>query len=198
MAVARFLAPDSALSKIHLNTAALTLSSVVGLALLTAASAAVRIPVPGTPVPITLQTLAVLLAGFTLGPRRGAASQMLYLSLGMTGLPVFAAASLSASPFTGGYLVGFVFAALAVGALRRRLPDTIGGIFVAAVGGTAVIFTFGLAWLTWVLGGHVALALAQGLFPFLPGAVLKITAAVAIVRTASSVRRLLAGSPPSD
>jgi len=184
--------------KPNLNAAALTLIGVGGFALLTAASAELRIPAPGTPVPITLQTLVVLLAGFALGPVRGAASQGLYLAVGTAGLPVFAAASRTLSPVTGGYLIGFVFAALAVGYLHRRLPSTLGAMALTTAIGTAIIFAFGVGWLTWLLGGNVALAAQQGLFPFLPGAVLKGAAVVGIVRAASTVRRRLAETPNSN
>jgi biotin transport system substrate-specific component len=135
----------------------------------------------------------VLLAGFALGPTRGAASQALYLALGLSGLPVFAAASVGTAPFTAGYLVGFLPAAVTVGVIHRRLPETLASLALAATAGTAVIFISGIGWLAWMLGGNVPLAMQQGLVPFLPSAVLQGAAAVGIVRAASSARRRLAG-----
>ncbi|MCP4247663.1 MAG: biotin transporter BioY, partial [bacterium] len=98
-------------------------AGVVGFALLTAMGAQIAIPVPGSPVPITMQTFFVLMAGMTLGPRLGVASMAFYLLLGMTGYHVFAAAWWSPGNFlgpTGGYLIGFVLAQPIVGALARR------------------------------------------------------------------------------
>lgn len=195
MATARLTARIPASCRPQIGAVAAGAIGVLAFTLLTAAFAAVRIPVPGTPVPITLQTLAVLLAGFALGPTRGAASQALYLALGLSGLPVFAAAGIGTAPFTAGYLIGFAPAAITVGIIHRRLPKTLGSLALAATAGTAVIFISGVGWLAWMLNGNLALALQQGLYPFLPGAVLKGAAAVAIVQGASAARRRLVGGP---
>src|SRR5262245_52763921 len=97
---------------------------VIGFALLTWAGAKVAVPLPFTPVPGTLQTLAVLLAGAMLGARAGAASQMAYLVMGLAGLPVFALPGAGPAYFlgpTGGYLVGFILAAWRHGSLPRTV-----------------------------------------------------------------------------
>ena len=145
---------------------------------LTALGAFVRIPLPFTPVPITLQTFFVLSAGVALGRRAGALSQGLYLALGCLGAPYFAGGESGlaylAGP-TGGYLLGFPLAAWLVGALagagsERRPLGVVGSLLVAS----AVIFVSGAGWLA-VWGGYtVGAALAVGVLPFLPGLVVKV------------------------
>src|SRR3954467_8614038 len=102
------------------------LALVLGAALLTALCAQVSIPVPGSPVPITGQTFAVLLCGAALGANRGAAAMGLYLLLGVVGLPVYADADSGVHVVwgaTGGYLVGFVIAGYVVGRLAEARLD---------------------------------------------------------------------------
>jgi biotin transport system substrate-specific component len=164
---------------------------IAGFALATAAGALVRIPLPFTPVPVTLQTLMVLLAGAMLGSGRGAASQLLYLSGGLAGLPFFAgsAAGLAvlAGP-TGGYIAGFVVAALVAGRLAPRTRSWIGtaGVFTLA---TAVILALGALHLAlFYTGGRVGAALTLGAVPFLPGAAIKIGVATAMYRAWRRIR----------
>jgi len=98
----------------------------VGFALLTVIGAKIRVPLPFTPVPGTLQTIPVLLAGILLGARAGASSQILYLSLGMAGIPVFALAGAGPAYLlgpTGGFLPGFVAAAFVTGRRFRLQGD---------------------------------------------------------------------------
>ncbi len=157
-------------------------ASVVGFALLTAAGAHLAVPVPGSPVPITLQTLFVLLAGMTLGPRLGTLSMGFYLLLGMTGYHVFAAASWGHGNVlgpTGGYLIGFVLAQPVIGALARRSRGRSPGLLAAALAGNMVIFAVGLLWLQVWMQATPTQALAMGLGPFIPGLILKTAAAVA-------------------
>ena len=166
-------------------------AGVVGFALLTAAGAHLAVPVPGSPVPITLQTLFVLLAGMTLGPRFGALSMGFYLLLGMTGYHVFAAASWGQGNIfgaTGGYLIGFVLAQPVIGALSRRSNSPrasltrlsmTSSLLAAALAGNLIIFTIGLVWLQLWMNTAPVQTLAMGLWPFVPGLVLKTAAAVA-------------------
>jgi len=130
------------------------------------------------PVPITGQTLAVLLAGILLGSIRGGLSQIVYLSVGLTGFPFWFAAG---GPLgmarligpTGGYLIGFVFAAFLVGWLAERGWDKkIKTAISAMLIGNIVIYIFGLFW----LANFIPLKglLAAGLYPFIPGDALKI------------------------
>lgn len=165
-----------------------TAVAVVAVALLTAVAAQVRIPLPFTPVPITGQTFAVVLGGAALGMRAGAASQLLYLTLGAVGLPVFTEASGGVQVFagvTGGYLVGFVVAAALVGWLAERRYDR---RFVTAVWlfalGNLVIYAIGVPWLMAVTGFGPGEALAKGVVPFLVGDLLKIAAAAGLTPTA--------------
>jgi len=156
---------------------------VVGFALLTAGAAQIVIPLGFTPVPITGQTFAVLLAGGVLGAFRGAASQVLYVALGAIGLPFFAGGTGGWEVVTGataGYLVGFVVAAFIIGALAERRQDRkVWTAIPAFIAGTIVIYVFGAAWLGYRLGvpltgppGETS-AVALGVAPFLVGDTLK-------------------------
>src|SRR5437763_5242367 len=146
----------------------LTIAGVVGFALALAAASQVAIPLPFTPVPITLQPLVVVLAGLMLGPVAGAASMVLYLAAGAAGLPVFApiGAPGIARFFgpTGGYLIAYPAAAFVSGALARRAP-TLLRRWLAATAGTVVILFGGVAQLA-LLNQSIARAVAIGLTPF--------------------------------
>ena len=161
--------------------AVITAALVVGFALLTAAAAQVRVPLPFTPVPVTGQTFAVLLAGAALGSRAGAASQGLYILLGLGGLPFFQGGNGGweyASGSTMGYLLGFVVAAAAIGYLAERKQDrTIATALPAFLAGTVVIYLFGVTWLMVALQTDLADALAKGFVPFVIGDLLKIALA---------------------
>ena len=119
-------------------------------AFVAALSAQIAVRLPFSPVPITGQTLAVLVVGGLLGSRRGALCVLTYLAEGAVGLPVFAGAGMGIAYLlgpTGGYLVGFPIAALAVGALSSRWQGRgAGARFVACLSGVAVIYLFGAAW----------------------------------------------------
>jgi len=149
---------------------ALLLSAVVCFALLTWAGARMAVPLPLTPVPGTLQTLAVLLAGLCLGAGAGASSQVLYLSLGLAGLPVFALPGAGPGYLigpTGGYLIGFALAAWVTGWIAGREPaGRPVSIITALFAGSAVIHASGLAWLTLQMGGDFASAWALAPMPF--------------------------------
>lgn len=151
-------------------------AGVVGFALATAAGAQIAIPLPGTPVPVTLQTLFVLLAGITLGPRLGALSMAFYLLLGTTGYHVFAGGNWGLNTVfgaTGGYLVGFVLAQPVLGTLAQPGQRTWPGLLQAVVAGNAIIFVCGLIWLAvWSRAG-LQQTLQWGLWPFLPGLIAK-------------------------
>lgn len=145
-----------------------TLLGIVGFALVLAAASQVAIPLPFTPVPITLQPLVVVLAGLMLGPVAGAASMVLYLAAGAAGLPVFApiGAPGIARFFgpTGGYLIAYPAAAFVAGGLARRAPSLIGR-WLAATAGVAVILAGGVAQLA-ILDASLGRALVFGLTPF--------------------------------
>lgn len=154
---------------------------VVGGSLLVALSAQLVVYLPFTPVPITGQTLGVLLVGATLGARRGAAALALYLAEGAVGLPFFAGGMAGAAVLlgpTGGYLLAFPLAAFVTGRAADRGWDRRGLTTAAAMSlGAAVIFAGGLAWLSFFVGWERVWV--AGLVPFLPGALLKIIVASA-------------------
>src|ERR671924_610003 len=129
---------------------------VVGGALLIAGGAQISIPLPFTPVPITGQTFGVLLVGASLGPWHGASSGALYLLLGGIGLPFYAGGTggwTHVEGATGGYLLSYMFAAWATGALAQRGWDRkIGSSIGAMLTGNVIIYLFGLPWLAWQLG----------------------------------------------
>jgi len=170
-----------------LPSSSLTLRRALGVALgaaLVALAAQVSVPLPGTPVPLTLQPLAVLIVGGLLGPGLGATSLILYLGLGAAGLPVFTPIGLPGvarliGP-TGGYLLSYPFAAFAVGRLSgdgRRLPQ----LALATLAGLVLIHLGGLAQLL-VLTGSIATAARFGTIPFLLGDFVKLAIAVLILR----------------
>lgn len=154
---------------------------VVGFALLTALMAQVRLPLPFTPVPVTGQTFAVLLSGAALGWRLGAVSQGLYVALGALGLPFYAGGNGGweyATGSTGGYLVGFVVAALVVGHLAERRHDrTVATAVPAFLTGTVIIYLFGVSWLAWSLGVGAVEAMELGMVPFVVGDLVKVVLA---------------------
>ncbi len=158
---------------------------VLVFAVLMILGAHVRIPLPWTPVPLTLQTLFLSLAGAALGGGLGALSQALYLGLGASGLPVFtggAAAAALLGP-TAGYLIGFVPAAALTGRLIHRTPAPgILRIFGGMAAGILVVHACGAFWLSWSWQLTPGQALLQGVVPFIPGDLLKAAAAAALFR----------------
>lgn len=130
-----------------------------------------QVAIPLQPVPITGQTLGVLLVGALLGSKRGALALLVYLAEGAVGLPVFAGGTGGltrlAGP-TGGYLLGFVLAAFLVGRLSERGWDRRFMItLIAMLAGNAAIYALGLPWLANFIGWEMAFK--AGLLPFIPG-----------------------------
>jgi len=150
---------------------------VIGGSLLMGLSAQIAVKLPFSPVPVTCQTLAVLMAGALLGRIRGSLSVLTYIAGGVAGLPVFAfgrgGLAVLAGP-SGGYLIGFVAAAYMTGFLAergwdRRFSTTI----LAMLLGDAALYAFGLLWLSCLFGLN-RMVLAMGLYPFIAGDILKI------------------------
>jgi biotin transport system substrate-specific component len=162
---------------------------VAGFSLIIAVSAQVSIPLPFTPVPVTLQTFAVVLAGALLGSKRGTAAVLAYLAEGFAGLPVFSLGSAGLVHLlgpTGGYLVGFVAAAWLTGFLvERRLASILPGALLVLVIGHLVPYVTGVAWLSVPLG--ISRALSLGFFPFLVGDALKVAASVGVLAGANLI-----------
>jgi biotin transport system substrate-specific component len=168
---------------------AIRAASVALFVALTAAAAQVSIPLPFTPVPLTLQPMVVLLGGAVLGARLGMSAQILYLLLGIAGLPVFAASpvlpqgALRLIGPTGGYLMSYPFAAFLAGWLAERgLDRRYLTSLLAMACGLAVIFFGGVLWLALLARGGVGLdaALRTGLYPFLPLDVFKLLIAAGV------------------
>ncbi|WP_306052550.1 biotin transporter BioY [Natronococcus wangiae] len=163
------------------------------LAALLGASAPVSIPIPLSPAPITLQVLFVFLAGLLLGPVWGVVSMLLYLTAGAVGLPVFAGMEAGIGVLvahTAGYLWSYPIAALLIGLIVHRgtdlrdpadvsTPVIVGSLVIA----TAVIYAMGVGYMSWLLDLELWEATTMGALPFLPGEILKIAAAVAIVKS---------------
>jgi biotin transport system substrate-specific component len=159
------------------------LALVAGAAALTGLAAQVTIPL--WPVPVTLQTLTVLLAGAALGPMRGAAAMLLYLGVGAAGVPWFAQQNSGLAFPTLGYVIGFVLAAGLVGALARRGMDrTATGTVATMVLGNLVIYAIGVPYLASALGMSLADAVSVGAVPFLVGDGLKILLAAGLLPAA--------------
>ena len=172
---------DRVVPRSAINNVALILSGAVFTAY------AAQLVIPMWPVPITAQTLAVLLVGSVLGATRGAISLIVYFSMGAVGLPVFSAAtSLSFGP-TFGYLVGFVAAAAVVGYLSQRgWHKSVTGVIGSFAIANSVIYLFGLPWLAFALGilgaaNDLASVAAAGLAPFIIGDLIKMTLAAALL-----------------
>jgi biotin transport system substrate-specific component len=153
-----------------------------------------RISVPMFPVPMTMQSLAVVLVGAALGPKLGTMAVMLYIVEGLVGLPVFAGPPYGparlAGP-TGGYLVAFPFAAFTAGwAMRFRFSHSTIGATLVMLAGHAIILTGGVSWLAFVTGWEKAVAI--GLTPFLLGSVVKSALGAATIK---AMQRGLASQP---
>lgn len=154
---------------------------VLGLVGLTATSAQVSIPLPFTPVPLTLQTFAVLVGAAALGAHRAVVAQALYFLLASLGAPILAggAGGLDkAIGATGGYLIGFIFASFVVGTIAKqgatqRIKSTLVAYFV----GSLVIYAFGFSWLAIFTGNSFSWAFVNGVIPFVIGDLLKALAA---------------------
>lgn len=172
------------------------------VAALTAVLAQLAIPLPGSPVPVTMQVLGVLLAGFVLPPVRALQSQAIYLALGAAGLPVFAGlrggAGVLLGP-TGGYLFGFVAAAWVTAALASRLRRRARGrpgwpaLMLCAAAGLACIYVPGVLQLAAVTGMPLGRAVAVGLLPFIAWDLVKAAVAAA---TGQALQRAL--SPEAE
>ena len=157
---------------------AANVSLVLGTSLLLALSAQIALPLPFSPVPVTAQTLFVLLAGAVLGSRLGTLSVFVYLAEGAVGLPFFAKGSAGLAYLRGvtaGYLLGFVVAAYVVGLLvERGWGRKFSTAVLAMLVGNLVLYGFGVPWLQNILHISLGKALAIGLYPFILGDLYKI------------------------
>ena len=175
----------------HLNVAMMTRTAL--MAAVTAVAAQIAIPLPFSPVPFTLQVLAVILSGLLLGSRYGALAQAIYVLVGAVGVPVFAQFSgglgVVLGP-TGGYLLSYPLAAAIAGlaahtaanATRRK---ALWASFLWGCTGLAVIYALGATWLAVITRLPFAAALAQGVLPFVPFDLIKVALAALVASAAA-------------
>jgi len=159
--------------------------AVVAGSVLVALCARVSVPLLFTPVPLTLQTFAVLLLGLTLEPAAAFASLALYLVEGAGGLPVFSphgpGGALQLMGPTGGYLLSYPFAAAVTAFLARRIrPVSFNSCAFSGVIGSLLILTVGASWFALITHQSLGTALRMTVWPFLPGDALKICASVTV------------------
>lgn len=167
---------------------------VLGFSALIAVTSRLEIHLPFTPVPITLQTLFVLLTGAALGSKRGALAMLAYLAEGAIGLPVFAGGAggfmyLLASP-SAGYLWAFPVAAFVVGWLCEcRLDRSFWTSVFAMLPGSLIIYAIGVAWLAVIAHMTFYQALVAGMLPFIPGDLFKLVVAALLLPSAWAIVR---------
>jgi biotin transport system substrate-specific component len=182
LTIADFLVPIRVGERVNARVRDVAL--VLAGALLIYLTARIVIPVPGTPVPITGQTLGILLVGGALGFRRGLSGVGLYVLLGVIGLPFFAEGKGGLSIIwgaTGGYLVGFIIAGALVGRLAELGWDRrLGGALGAMLLGNVVIYLIALPWLGIVTSVGPVKTIEQGLLPFVVGDTLKLALAAVL------------------
>ncbi|MBA3065904.1 biotin transporter BioY [bacterium] len=162
------------------------LALAAAMASVTGVLALIRIQLPFTPVPITGQTMGVLLSGIVCGPMFGAFSQLMYVGAGIAGVPWFAGGASGSAAYlfgpTGGYLIGFIIAPIISGYLsdisvanRKLLPQ-----FVIMAISIAVIYICGAVYLSALMNYGFSETLVKGVVPFIPGGIVKILGAGAV------------------
>lgn len=164
-----------------LSTRRLVLIALI--AAITCIFAPLAVPIPVSPVPISLTNLVILISVYILGWKDSTISFLVYLLLGAVGLPVFSGFSGGlgklAGP-TGGYLIGFIFMAIIAGLFVEHFPENRVLIVIGMVLATAITYTFGTAWLAFQLDQSFAAALSIGVIPYLPGDIIKIIIAIIV------------------
>ena len=176
-----------------LTTYQLTLTAVMAAVICVLGPISIAIPV--SPVPISLASMAVYLAVTVLGMKLGTLSCLIYLLLGLVGIPVFAGGSAGAAKLfgpTGGYLIGYLFLALIAGAFVGRFAKNIAFAALGMILGTIVLYALGTAWLAYSAGMDFQAALWAGVIPFIPGDLVKMVIAV-LLGSAVRGRLLRAG-----
>ena len=187
------MAKVSAVAQGRTSAVAVRIGLVVGASLFVAVCARLSIPLPFTPVPLTLANFAVLAVGLALGSRAGCAALVLYLVEGAAGMPVFSPAEPGGlaqllGP-TGGYLIAYPAAAFVAGWIAERAPQKFATAWLAAFSANVVIFAGGISWLALVTHASLRQAAIFGVYPFVFAEVAKMTAAAGLGRT-QVIRRL--------
>jgi biotin transport system substrate-specific component len=166
--------------------AALQVALIVGASFFVAFCARIYIPLPGTPVPLTVQNFGVLLVGLALGSKRGFAALALYLAEGISGMPVFSPHGSGGIGqilgLTGGYLIAYPFVAALVGYISERGKLTFLRAAAAACAGEVLLFALGVSWL-YVWTHSLARALAFGLYWFVFAEIIKVLVAAGAIRS---------------
>lgn len=157
---------------------------ILGSAMVVALSAQVAIPLPFTPVPFSLTTLTVLLAGASLGPVRGGFCLLFYLVAGAAGLPWFSQQEAGWQSPSFGYILGFVVAGFVVGGLTRRGLGRLARTAIVMAVGNLLIYLAGVSWLMWIAEVELSQAISLGVLPFLISDAIKVALAVLFLPTA--------------
>lgn len=155
---------------------------VMFFVILTSLGAFVRIPLPFTPVPITLQTFFVSLSGAALGSVLGPVSQMSYVLLGLSGLPIFSNAGSGLSYLfgpTGGYILGFIFSSLFIAQYIKYSRNFFTTLLIFCLG-DLILLSCGVIWLKVILGYSLPRTLLIGFLPFIPGDLIKVSVAATV------------------
>ncbi len=145
--------------------------------------APIAIALPFTAVPISLATFAVYLCGAVLGPYLGTVSVAIYLLLGLVGVPVFSGYTAGVQKLvgpTGGYIIGYLFMAFFTGYAVRKFPKKYLGYPIGMVIGTIACYFVGTGWFMWVSGTKLSAAMSMCVYPFIPGDIIKMVAAIAL------------------
>ncbi len=193
MELKRGMFMDTAFPALATSSRSTRMAVGVGMAFVFAGLTALgaNIVIPIEPVPITMQTLFVLLAGASIGRGFGAMSQWLYVGMGVAGVPWFAGGASGLAVLggpTGGYLIAFLFTPWVVGTLLRR-SDSLAWQAFAFFVGKVLILTCGVVHLTAFYTHDVSRSLTVGVLPFLPGAAFKLLAALSIYRSSTALVR---------
>jgi biotin transport system substrate-specific component len=165
-------------------------SLVVLFAALVCIGGYLRIPIPGNPVPVTLQITFVMLAGAFLSPAMAAVSMVLFVASGLAGAPVYSGGGAGLAYLlgpTGGYLIGFAAGAALCSFLIGERRDSFSRIVLGMLAGLAMIYCFGVLRLAIYLGGDAGMAFRLGVLPFFTMDLLKVSAAAAVVAGTSSL-----------
>ena len=159
------------------------LSYISLFATLIAVAGYIAIPLPFSTVPVTAQSMAVMLAGGLLPPVHAATSVLVFLLMGAIGIPVFAGGTAGLGIIagkTGGYLIGFLAAAGLIAILKGKKTGFIRLLAAYTAGGILLVYTFGVLWLNYITGIGITKAVIFGALPFIPGDVVKVVAAALI------------------
>lgn len=159
------------------NNKTKTMVLIALMAAVTCILGPLSLAIPVSPVPISLTNLAIYISIYVLGMKRGTLSYIIYMLIGLVGLPVFSGFSGGAGKLfgpTGGYIIGFVPMALLAGWCIDRWENNLFIHFAGLVVGTAICYVLGTAWLAHLTGMTFVAALGAGVIPFIPGDLVKI------------------------